>query len=320
MNKTEDDIYLRELEDITFQPIFILGLHRSGTSILYKTLAAAKCFNIVTAYHIIKFDQLLSNYFNGREEETKKELMDFLRRHSQADRGIDQLPVTPDFPEEYGFLLTHRNYPWKLTPRNLPLFVELCKKTQFISNSDKPLLLKNPFDFPNFLFIKENFPEAKFIFIHRHPVRVINSFIRAMQTLFNRKNPYTTLIFHLYEKIFDNPLLLYTARIHYTSPLGVIQVTRAFAKATRYFIRNIHSLKSSDYIEVRYEDLCEKPQEVVSRILGFLGSKPLTSINYGELIKPRRIKLVSTVEKLKPYIIGRMKPYLSYCGYEEVVA
>ena len=44
MNTDEnlDKKHLEKLENIEFQPVFILGLHRSGTSILYKILIATK--------------------------------------------------------------------------------------------------------------------------------------------------------------------------------------------------------------------------------------------------------------------------------------
>ena len=315
----ENDFYLKQLNELTFKPVFILGLHRSGTSLLYEILNATGCFNVVTAYHILNFDRLISNHINGREKEVKEEIRAFLKKYSQLNRGIDELIVTPDFPEEYGFILTNGSYPWRLTKRNLSIFKELCGKIQFINKADKPILLKNPFDFSNFLFIKKEFPDSRFIFIHRHPIRVINSFIRAMQTLFNDRNPYTTLLFHLYDRIFDNPLLLYTARFHYASPLGVIQVTLAFARAIQYFLRNIFLLDDRDYIEVRYEDLCEKPMETISKVLDFLDLKVVNPIDYEKLIKPRKVELLPTVDKLKPFITRKMQPYLSHCGYEGIV-
>ena len=64
------------------------------------------------------------------------------------------------------------------------------KKIQFLSGNDKPLLLKNPYDFANFLFIKQMFPSAKFVFIHRNPLKTISSLLNAMRMIINEKNPY----------------------------------------------------------------------------------------------------------------------------------
>ena len=71
--------YLDRLDNVSFQPIFVLGFHRSGTSILYKVLESTKCFNIITAYHVIKYDQLLYNRMENKEEIIKQELNKFLK-------------------------------------------------------------------------------------------------------------------------------------------------------------------------------------------------------------------------------------------------
>ena len=49
-----DQPYLDQLTQTDLQPIFILGDHRSGTTLLYQTLASTHCFNVVKAYHVIK--------------------------------------------------------------------------------------------------------------------------------------------------------------------------------------------------------------------------------------------------------------------------
>jgi hypothetical protein len=79
IEKDLDRQYLEKLENVSLQPIFILGLHRSGTSILYKTLGLTGCFNLVTAYHIIKYSEILYNHINSKEGKSKEELANFLK-------------------------------------------------------------------------------------------------------------------------------------------------------------------------------------------------------------------------------------------------
>ena len=81
--KNLDKQYLQKLENIDFQPVFILGLNRSGTSILYKMLTATQCFNSVTAYHIICYDQLIYNKINNKEEAAK----DILNKRFESEQG-----------------------------------------------------------------------------------------------------------------------------------------------------------------------------------------------------------------------------------------
>ncbi|RLF62383.1 MAG: sulfotransferase [Thermoplasmata archaeon] len=312
-----DQQHLQELENIEFQPIFILGLHRSGTSILYKMLTATQCFNPLTAYHIIKYDQLLHNYINNKEKDVKNKLTNFFKEQGQVDRGIDRLQLTANFAEEYGFLLKQKTFHTYLTSKNLLLFTEMAKKVQYISNNDKPLLLKNPYDFSNFLYIKQMFPNAKFIFIHRHPLNSLNSTIKAIRFLLKHKNPYTAQLSRFYNNIFENPLLLYPIRFLFTagSPFSMILLTMLSAKATKYYLKNIKKLQKNDYISIKYEDLCKNPQETVENIMRVLDIKIRNDIDFKTFIKPRKTKLDVSVIKLQNFIFKRMKTYFESFGY-----
>jgi len=93
-----DDKYLSKLDTIDFEPVFIIGVNRSGTSILYKLLSKTNCFNVVTSYHIIKYDELLNNHINKLEKKSKKELDDYLYE-KQPKRKIDELSINSDFAE-----------------------------------------------------------------------------------------------------------------------------------------------------------------------------------------------------------------------------
>lgn len=213
MQETPDDDYLSEIRLIDFRPVFILGVHRSGTSILYKMLSATDSFNSVTAYHLINYHELLANHHQKTEDNARRKLTESLKSHGLTDRKIDQMKVTADFAEEYGFLLSERTIRMCLLPKNIPLFMELCKKIQFIAGNTKPLLLKNPYDFSNFVFIKQMFPDAKFIFIHRHPLKTISSTIKAFKEIFRDTLPYMARLMRTYEKFSTNPLLRLPFRV-----------------------------------------------------------------------------------------------------------
>jgi hypothetical protein len=319
MKSDEVDIdrdYLGMLEDVSFQPVFILGLHRSGTSILYKMLGATQCFNTVTAYHIIKYDELLRNHIEHIEEKSKEELAQFFKTKGLRDREIDRLKLTPDFGEEYGFILMQKFFQPRLTSKTLPTFINLCKKIQFISRNDKPVLLKNPWDFSNFIYIKKVFERAKIIFIHRNPIKVLDSSVKTIQVLLKTKNPYTALLSKHYEKILDNPLLAYAFRFFFLPnlPFGVLWVANVIIKDTDYFMRNIHALSEKDYICVRYEDLCREPNLTIKNILNFIGVETKRR-DYSSFIKPRKTILFKEVERIRMYMFKRMKAYVSYCGY-----
>lgn len=315
--ETADKEYIDRLKDIDFEPIFILGLHRSGTSILYKILASTHYFNIVTAYHIIYYDSLIYNHLTNREERSKEEFNNLLRRRNQIDRVIDKLKVSADFPEEYGFLL-NRTIPSRINRKNLDLFVEMCKKIQFISDKEKPILLKNPWDFSNFMFIKKALPHSRFIFIHRHPLKIVNSSMNTLRILLEERSVYSEMLSDIVRRAHENPLIMGVGHLLTTkwSVIGLIILTEFLAGSTRYFVKNINRLRrGKDYIEIKYEELCKDPDKTIANILEFLDMKPCDR-SFRKFIKPRKLDVSEDIKALRNYIYARMKPYFLHCGYE----
>lgn len=315
--ENKDQQHMQLLENVEFQPVFILGLHRSGTSILYKMLNATECFNPVTAYHLIRYDQLLTNHINNHEESSKKELTESFQEKGLDDRGIDKLKINADFAEEYGFLLGQKTLEMYITPKNLALFAEMAKKIQVISENNKPILLKNPYDLPNFLYIKQVFPNAKFVFIHRHPFKTLSSNIKAVDVLLKNKNPYTTQLFRLYNKIFENPLILIPIRLCFSrfKIFGVMFLTMNSSKATRYYLKNIDELPKHDYISIKYEEFCHHPQKTIENIMNFLNLDMNKNIDVTSFMKPRKVQVHPSVKKLRKFIFISMKKYFTTFEY-----
>ena len=311
-----DEQYLNEIKNIDFYPVFILGLHRSGTSILYKMLTATNSFNSVTAYHLIKYNQLLFDYKKDRIDLEKNKLTESIQ---VKDRGIDRLKIDADFAEEYGFLLGQKTFEMYITNKNKNVFKEMCKKIQYISNNKKPILLKNPYDLSNFIFIKSIFPNSKFIFIQRHPFKTLSSSIKAIQVLFKaEKNPYTTYLFKIYNKIFENPILLsFTKFIFCRFPIfGMIFLTRFSSSATKYYLKNVKKLKNEDFIVTTYENLCKNPQENIMKIMDVLKIKINKNQDFNNYIKPRKTDLDKSVKILRNYIFYKMKKYFKEFNYK----
>lgn len=301
--------YAESLQQVHFKPVFILGDHRSGTTLLYKTLAATNCFNYVTAYHVINYNRLLSIHAQGKDAYARQELEKVFESHDLRDRGIDHVQLTPDLPEEYGFILDNAGYGFRLSQDSLPVFIELCKKIQLVGASDKPLLLKNPWDSSNFLQIKENFPDCKIIFIQRDAAEVISSKLKAMRVLLAKENAYTTLLSQKYGDIFKSPIKKYLYQLYYSGVLGL--GLRQFIKETiesrTYYSQNISRLDKSDYISITYEGLCKSPRETILGILEFLGLEEVNPLDYESLIKPRPLNLLPEVVRKKNEINQKLQ-------------
>ena len=309
--------YLDKIKDTKFTPVFIMGVQRSGTSILYKILSKTNTFNFVTSYDVIRNSELIYNHINNLEKKSKDELNDFLKTKSQTSRGIDNLAVTSDFPEEYGFVLAQKTDSSKITPKSYKIFENFCKKIQYISRNDKLLLLKNPFDFSNYIYIKSVFPKAKFIFIHRNPLNTLNSQLKALRTLTKNKSEYMALLSPDYNKLHDNKVLLQFYKFLYSSktPFRINSAIKKLAESTNYYLENINRLKKEDYVITKYEDLCEKPSEEINKILAFLNLKQASNKDVGSQIKPRKTVFLKEITKNEKIIKQKMRPYFECCKY-----
>jgi hypothetical protein len=198
------------------QLVFIMGCHRSGTSMLYHLLAYTGRLDYISAYDIIKYDELLYNRVTGREAQVKAELQRVLQQ--ETTRGLDDLPVGADLPEEYRFLMPQKKravvinvrkrleelfFEPHLTSATIAEFLEICRTKQFLADMDRPLVLKNPSDhYFNFAAVQQMLPQAKFVFIHRHPLHMFNSFLHGFPALLTQRSNYAALIDPRYETLF----------------------------------------------------------------------------------------------------------------------
>ncbi len=313
--RVPDEAYRERFASTDFQPIFILGDHRSGTTLLYDLLGRTGAFNILTVYHILRYPELVRNHVEGRTDEAKGALMRQFADLGIVDRKIDGVKVTPETPEEYGWLLKGMPTINRLT---LGRFMEVCRKVQFVSQADRPLLLKNPWDYDRrFLRVAGLFPEAKFVFIHRNPAEVINSRLKVARITFSEPNPYGMMISRRYQVMFKRRIGLYIVRFLYsdTWDLGARMTSRHVAAAASYYLDHVSELPPSRYIEIRYEDLCEQPNERVKEIMDFLGLQDRTGEDFSALIAKRPIHLLPDVERQLPRIAPRLRRYCERFGY-----
>ena len=312
-----DQPYLDQLTQADLQPIFILGDHRSGTTLLYQTLALTQCFNVIKAYHVIKYDEILHNYFNHIEDKKLQELQTEFTQLGICDRQFDAVPVSPVLPEEYGFIIRNAGHELYIDDASLSTFLEACRKIQTISDPTKPLLLKNPWCYPRFLYLHQTIPNARFIFIHRNPSHVINSKLKAVAQVMSEWNAYTGILSKRYHKVFKNPISRLVYRTMYSPHfnIGLNKVLKQSFKSTSYFTNNIQALPDTAYISLRFEDLCEQPKTTLKKIFDFLQAVPKVPIDYNSLIKKRATALMPTVSQNQQRIFKRLAPYCQLHHY-----
>lgn len=319
MGYPSDAPHLHWLAGIPVEPVFITGPHRSGTTLLYSLLLATHRFNGVTAYHVLRYRQLLARHLAGETEQAKAELAEQFRAAGVLDRVIDGMRVTPDMPEEYGFVIADPGPP-RLRPANLGRFADLCRKVQFTGPSGRPLVLKNPWDFGRSCFAKQNFPRSKFLFLHRDPVRTLNSQLNAARSMLAARNAYVAMLAPRYGLLFRRPLTLAPTRWLFSPGhrLGVRLLARGLAGGIMAAARDRAELPAADCFDVRYEDLCARPNETMAGILGWLGLDTVSVPDVSALIAPRGGTLLPEVERLRPALAARLRDYYREFDYERV--
>jgi len=280
-------------------PVFIMGDHRSGTTLLHLLLAATGCFDLVTVYHVLDYGQLLVHRWAGVEAEAQNALAAGLIRHGLVDRVIDGVAVTPDLPEEYAFILTRRGGALRLGPRNRWRFHQMRRKLAWLSGATRPLLLKSPYDVDQAVALRALAPGARFIFIHRDPVAIVNSRLRAVRQVVEHRSPYYALLDPGYRRLTGSPLLLGMARRLFapSAAAGLAMVRHHVWRICRSWPRQHTVLAAEEHIALRYEDVCAEPARHVRDILGFLGLRPDAEPDYAALVRPRALGLLPEVER-----------------------
>lgn len=255
---------------------------------------------------------MIHNHINKLEQEKKQQINNILIKKGISNRKTDEVKVLADYAQEYMYIFSERNYPWQICDKNKNLFDELCKKIQYISENKNPILLKNPYDFANFLYIKKIYPKSKFIFIHRNPYEIISSTMRLWQTHLKSKNEYLAMYYKRYDKLYSNPISRFFWKKIYLSkiPIGLYNIVLFSSNRTNKYLNDIKYLPENDYLVITYENLCNNTDNVIKEIEEFLNVK--INIDLGKYIKPRALKLTSEVEFWKKLISKKMKLYIEY--------
>lgn len=327
-SRTPDASYLAELKELPRDLVFIMGCHRSGTSMLYHLMAYTGACEYISSYDIVKYDELLRNRIEGREQEVKAAVDAAIR--VEKNRGVDNLPVGADYPEEYRFLLPPRIPAWfvnvrkrvetlsfapHLTRETLGRFVEICRKKQFLAGGDRPLVLKDPNDFYfNFAEIHRMFPQAKMIFIHRHPLHILNSYVKGFGGVVETKNVYASLIDPRYRVLFRSPIRRKLFQRAFQGEQLPRFVAAGLARAYRYYLENIRMMPEGSYLTIRYDDLCNDPEGHLARIGKWLNVEMTPRIPE-KFVAPRNLGVPDRVRAAYEERAEEMHPYLESQGF-----
>ncbi len=219
-------IYSRKVSktQLPTSPVFILGHWRSGTTLLHNAMAQDKQFAFINTYHSVFVNQ----FFGSRW--LFKPLMRLLMPQK---RPADNVLLSTALPQEEGIALSNIDsfafynffyFPqdWKViyarfisgkssSSTELEAYSRRYKKLiaqALLEYNRKEFISKFPPNTGSIKHLLKMFPDAKFIYIYRNPLKVFHSTLNFFETThealklqpFSRPD-FEEMVFELYEMI-----------------------------------------------------------------------------------------------------------------------
>jgi hypothetical protein len=292
-----DRLRLSALADQPFRPVFVMGLHRSGTTFLYEALASVLPAVPLTVYDILFYPRLLASAEAGTAEAERASLDRHLQDLGLGTRLIDEVPLSARALEEYAWVLQGYGGSLRYGLRTRRLFDTLCRKLAFLSGQER-VLLKNPWDLGRARALHRAYPVARFVFIRRNPLETLNSVVRAGLAA-TGVNPYTRLL----EKTLPLRRVVNGWAFKLLARLPVPRRTRLLVRiGCRHVAGELEAyaeawaaLPPAVRHEVRYDDLVRDPATVLREVCAFLGVEPGPGLE-AVLPRPRGLALLPEVE------------------------
>jgi len=274
----EDAPLLARIRGIPVRPVFIMGVHRSGTTFLYESVARAFPLAPLTAYHIVFYRRLLSRSARGVQGEDRALLEEYFRQHGAQTREIDGIELGHGTVEEYGWLLQRYGGGVRLEASTAGLFAEACRKLLHLRPDCATVVMKSPWDAARGPEILTLFPDSRFVYIERDPVETFNSRFKTEVLLAAGPSPYLDLLvqgFPFARSVLAVERALYRA-------IGAAAFRRLMARRLLGNVpREIAAMKESMkrlpaevWCRVTYRDLIERPRDTLDRIGAFLDLAP----------------------------------------------
>jgi len=292
-------------------PVFIIGHWRTGTSFLFKLMSLDDQFTAPTLFQVAEPDSLLTSH--SYYKPIMKALVKGTRPMDNVRMGVDEpqedeyaiYRLTGDSPLEQLVFPSSGSYFLERWVEKMPRSgtnLELKKKIRdfFIKiqfHKSGKLLSKNPFHSFRILMLREIFPEARFIQIHRHPFNVVPSAIN-MWNILQRENALNNDL-HNHE---------------------VAEVCRVMKTLNERIIADTETLPAGVYTETRFEDLEKDPVKIIRQIYSALGLTfsdrfEVKIIEYIEFNRNFRKNIFSLSEGDKSLILSELKDYMGKHSY-----
>jgi hypothetical protein len=258
--------------------VFIMGLHRSGTTFLYESMADYYGAAKLTIQDIVYYPQLISRIQQAMALNDANTINEYFQSFGYNKRGNDNIELGPETAEEYGWILKRWGGQFTSNPETLTLLQEIVDKLSLIHSTKQAIMLKNPWDIGQGAFLAEAFPKAKFVFIKRSPSEILSSEINNALHFTRTKDPLLALlsnkirvtktlsgIFRLLRKVLSE-----SGFTTLVSKLIVADITNNLEK----YLTDIQSIPKHQLVEISYDDLFDKPAFIFDTLSKSLDLQP----------------------------------------------
>ena len=241
------------LRSLTHQPTFIIGAPRSGSTILYQALT--------NAYDVAYFDNVactfhrnpLAGFALSRAMFDNRPHDSFTSTHGTTSGG--------HAPSECG------GFWYRWLPRNRHFVDDMDVSDETVrqiraeisaltNHARKPLLFKNMNAGQRLRLLRRCFPDAKFIYIKRDPVFVVDSILRVRAARRTPSHQLWSIRPRGYEELLDLPEIEMVAHQVTRIELQIEQDAGLFAP--------------SNFRRIRYSELSS---ELVASLAAFIGAR-----------------------------------------------
>lgn len=274
--------------EIENDPIFIIGHWRSGTTHLHNILSMDPSMAYVTTYQSVFPDTLFNKAGRFIFELFMKLLIPGKRKGDNVELG-------PTYPQEEEFTLGARTpvcyYYFWMFPNKMHIFYDkyvrfkeihpdilrrwredydVIIKKSIKNTGGSRFLSKNPTNTGRIKILLEQFPNAKFIHIHRNPVDVFLStlhfyseMLKPLQLQKIEKGEIENAVFGIYKRLMSD------------------------------YLEQKKQIPARNLIEVSYDDLENNPMQIIDKIYDVL------DLEYSQEIRNRFLKYLEGTKSYK---------------------
>ena len=285
-----EKLRVKETKDLLFQPVFILGAPRSGTTLLYQSLLYEFDFSFLSNLHCKFFGipWIVERFFDYR--------LKYLESKSfNSDYGATHDWFSPSECGEFWYRFFQKD-PQFVSNEDVSEKKLLDLKTAFISlqkAKQRPFLIKNLISVLRIEPLQKIFPNALFLIVHRNTADTAHSILEARYKLFQNYDSWFSL----------KPPNFKTLTALPPEEQAVEQI-----RSTYKIIDDAKKIRPNHFFDVNYDDFCTSPNDTLNLVAQFLKSHNVSvnrnRIRFQNFDQRNNIRIdLKLYDKLEKYLL-----------------